>query len=305
MSGIFISYRRRGVGAGYVGRLADRLADHFGDDSVFRDIDDIEPGRNFADAIREAVGSCDALIAVIDPNWLTVVDDDGHPRLEDPQDFVRLEIEAALERQTTVIPVLIDTATMPRRNQLPESLGELSMRQAVTLGESSTDFKAHVARLIGALERIGVRPVQAEAPPSAQPQPQPQPEPEPQPRPEPLSGPAPPAQAAPASLQEVLVGTWNVTIQMPNGYMAQCTLSLMPNLTFEGQLMNPMGQFAVRGQWAVAPSLQLTFQGAAYPNGWPGPPQPWYVAQSFNEVAPNRLAGWTVAGEAVVWTRVA
>jgi hypothetical protein len=301
MGGIFISYRRRGVGAGYVGRLADRLAEHFGDDSVFRDIDDIEPGRNFAEAIREAVGGCDALIAVIDPAWLTVTDDDGHPRLQDPEDFVRLEIEAALERQTTVIPVLIDTATMPRRNQLPESLGELSMRQAVTLGESSTDFKTHVARLIGALERIGVRPVQAEPPPSAQPQPQPQPEPQA------VSAPAvtPATQAAPASLQEVLVGTWNVTIQMPNGYMAQCTLTLMPNLTFEGQLMNPMGAFAVRGQWAVAHSLQLTFQGAAYPNGWPGPPQPWYVAQSFNEVGQNQLTGWTVAGEAVVWTRVA
>jgi TIR domain-containing protein len=299
MGGIFISYRRRGVGAGYVGRLADRLAEHFGDDSVFRDIDDIEPGRNFAEAIREAVGSCDALIAVIDPSWLTVADDEGHPRLQDPEDFVRLEIEAALERQTTVIPVLIDTATMPRRNQLPESLGELSMRQAVTLGESSTDFKTHVARLIGALERIGVRPVHAEPPSSAQPQPQPQPEP--------VSAPAvtPAAQSAPASLQEVLVGTWNVTIQMPNGYMAQCSLTLMPNLTFEGQLMNPMGAFAVRGQWAVAPSLQLTFQGSAYPNGWPGPPQPWYVAQSFNEVGRNQLTGWTVAGEVVVWTRVA
>ena len=100
MPRIFISYRRD-ESTPYAGRLYDRLSASFGSDNVFMDIDTIKPGEDFAAIIYEYIQSCDALIALIGRQWLTSVDDEGRRRLDNPQDFVRLEIAAAIRRKLT------------------------------------------------------------------------------------------------------------------------------------------------------------------------------------------------------------
>src|SRR5215467_2804787 len=142
---IFISYRRED--AGYpAGWLYDVLVSHFGADRVFKDVDSIEPGDDFAEVIGAAVGSCSVLLAVIGVGWLAAADDDGRRRLDDPSDLVRLEIETALQRGIRVIPVLVAGARIPRRAELPASLDVLAGRQAVEL--SYARFSADLNALI-------------------------------------------------------------------------------------------------------------------------------------------------------------
>src|SRR6266516_1226086 len=132
VGGIFLSYRRQ-EGSDFAGRLADRLADRFGEGQVFIDVDTIEPGVDFAEEISRAVATCKVLLAVIGPNWLTEDDEQGRRRLDDPDDIVRLEIEAALARNVRVIPILVEGAVMPGREDLPESLARLADRNAVLI----------------------------------------------------------------------------------------------------------------------------------------------------------------------------
>jgi MoxR-like ATPase len=147
---IFISYRREDS-AYPAGWLFDRLADHFGPDRVFKDIDSIQLGDDFPEKIRAAVGTCAVLLAVIGERWLTVAGEDGKRRLDDPNDFVRLEIEAALLRNVLVIPVLTNGARIPSVSQLPASLKKLSDRQALEL--SPDRFHSDTLRLVSALDR--------------------------------------------------------------------------------------------------------------------------------------------------------
>src|SRR6185503_5625259 len=94
---IFINYRREDS-AGHAGRLFDALNDHF-EGRLFMDVDNLDPGTDFIVAIEEAVGSCEALTVVIGQEWLTATDKTGRRRLDDPGDFVRLELESALARK--------------------------------------------------------------------------------------------------------------------------------------------------------------------------------------------------------------
>src|ERR1700687_5761692 len=149
-SGIFISYRRDDS-SGHAGRLFDRLSAHFGDEQIFMDIDHIEPGDDLVQVIENAVGSCEILIAIIGRHWLSSVDGSS-PRLNNPNDFVRLEIVAALNRDISVIPVLVQGATMPKPQDLPDDLSKLSRRHALEL--SDLRWKRDVDQLIGALERV-------------------------------------------------------------------------------------------------------------------------------------------------------
>ena len=112
MSGIFISYRREDS-AEIAHALYRELSARFGAGSVFIDVEDIGLGENFAATIDEKVGFCDALVAVIGPKWLTVAGPDGRPRLEDGNDWVRLEIASALSRDIKVFPVLTGGARLP------------------------------------------------------------------------------------------------------------------------------------------------------------------------------------------------
>src|SRR5215510_2295383 len=105
MSDIFISYRRQDS-AGYAARLRADLALRYGHDRVFLDITDIEPGRNFVDQVHQAVNACKSVLALIGPQWATARDQTGRRRLDDPADFIRAEIAAALRAGKLVVPVL-------------------------------------------------------------------------------------------------------------------------------------------------------------------------------------------------------
>jgi hypothetical protein len=150
---IFISYRRDDA-AGYAGRLYDLLAGRFHPQHVFMDVDTIEPGADFVQVIQDAVGRCDALLAIIGPGWLDAVDHTGRRRLDDPNDFVRLEIEAALHREVRVVPILVQGAEMPGPADLPDPLVALSRRNALELSHGR--WHADAARLIAVLEKMEV-----------------------------------------------------------------------------------------------------------------------------------------------------
>jgi hypothetical protein len=147
---IFMSYRREDT-AYPAGWLYDRLAGHFARSQVFKDIDSIELGDDFVEVITTAVGSCDVLLALIGDRWLALTGQDGRRRLDNPDDFVRLEIEAALARNVRVIPILVEGARMPRADELPTSLAKLARRQALELSPSR--FDVDIRRLLGVLER--------------------------------------------------------------------------------------------------------------------------------------------------------
>jgi hypothetical protein len=146
---IFISYRRNET-AYPAGWLFDRLAAHFGAAQIFKDVDSIELGDDFVEVITAAVGSCDVLLALIGDQWLTITDADGRRRLDDPDDFVRLEIEAALARHVRIIPILVDGARMPRPDELPAGLAGLVRRQALELSPSR--FEYDTSRLLKVLD---------------------------------------------------------------------------------------------------------------------------------------------------------
>jgi hypothetical protein len=129
---LFINYRREDTRHA-AGRLYDRLIQHFGEHQVVMDIDQIEPGEDFVEVINRKVGSCDAAVVAIGPiGWVRP----GKRRLDDEEDFVRMEIVAALQRDIRVIPVLVDGARMPRKQDLPEALAPLTRRNAIELSVS-------------------------------------------------------------------------------------------------------------------------------------------------------------------------
>src|SRR6516164_5197622 len=152
MSGqIFISYLRE-ESRWSAGRLYDRLCIHFDRKQIFMDIDAIALGEDFVEAIENTVAKCDVLIAVIGNNWLTSKDDQGNRRLDSPEDFVRMEIGAALKRKIRVIPVLLDGASMPRPTDLPEDLKLLVRRNALLV--TQTSFDGDCRRLADAIKLV-------------------------------------------------------------------------------------------------------------------------------------------------------
>jgi len=148
MSKIFLSYRRQDS-IGVAGRIYDRLRAHFGGEAVFMDIDSIPFGEDFREHIDAAVGQCDVVLAVIGTRWAG--ETDAHRRLDDPRDFVRIELESALHRNLPVIPILIDHATMPGDADLPPSLARLAFRNAIDV-DQGRDFHHHLDRLIKGIE---------------------------------------------------------------------------------------------------------------------------------------------------------
>jgi hypothetical protein len=145
---VFISYRRDDT-EGEAGRLFDDLTREFGPNSVFMDVSGILPGVDFVKAIEENVADCGVLLAIIGPTWATITGTSGQRRLDDPHDFVVLEIASALKREVPVIPVLVHGARMPSPDQLPESLKSFSYRNNVEL--SHARWPSDVQLLIEAL----------------------------------------------------------------------------------------------------------------------------------------------------------
>jgi|SRR5579859_1223796 len=133
---VFLSYRRNDVG-GYAGRLTDSLRQRIGAESVFQDVTAIALGEDFMAAIDRALRSCDAVLAVIGPGWLVASTSEGAPRLFEPDDYVRLELAAALQRDIRVIPVLVGGARLPAADALPEDLQGLVERQGIVLRDES------------------------------------------------------------------------------------------------------------------------------------------------------------------------
>ncbi len=147
---IFICYRREDTAAN-AGRLADALVERFGRNSVFMDVDTIEPGVDFNEEIDRAIGHCDVLIALIGPRWLEAANARGR-RLDDPQDYVRVEIGHALDRNIRVIPALVGGAVMPEADELPGDLVKLAKRNAIELTDKR--FRSDLQALVEPLERI-------------------------------------------------------------------------------------------------------------------------------------------------------
>jgi hypothetical protein len=150
---VFISYRRDDA-EGHAGRLRDWLVRRFGEERVFQDVDGIEPGEDFVDKLGQKLAECHVLLAVIGRQWLAAVDAAGARRIDDPRDWVRLEIKMALERGVTVIPVLVRGAKMPSEADLPEPLAPLARRNAIEIGPQ---WAADVRRLADAIERAAER----------------------------------------------------------------------------------------------------------------------------------------------------
>ncbi len=148
MSRIFINYRRVDS-EGHVGRLIDHLAQHFQPDDIFMDIESIKPGEDFIETIERAVAGCDVFLIMIGPHWLTAADDAGRRRLDLWDDFVRVEITAALKLNKKIFPVLVGRATMPHPDHLPEVLRPITRRQATEL--THTRFAQDAQKLIVAL----------------------------------------------------------------------------------------------------------------------------------------------------------
>jgi hypothetical protein len=147
---VFVCYRRDDSSA-QAGRICDRLQKRFGKGRVFRDLDSIAPGENFRQAIARMLATCDAVLVLIGPDWLTCAGEDGARRIFQPDDVVRNEVAAALESGALVVPVLVDGARMPERHELPASLGDLADRNAVVIYEQH--FEGSVARVISAVAR--------------------------------------------------------------------------------------------------------------------------------------------------------
>jgi len=173
MPKILISYRRADASA-IAGRIADRLSHHYGEDSVFMDVDSIPIGIDFRAHIQEMMLQTDVLIAVIGANWLGL-NTAGGARIDAKTDAVRVEIEMAVARKMRIIPVLVDGAKMPESSALPPEFGDFVFLNAAEVA-TGRDFRVHMDRLIGAIDqsmvtgtRLGPAPAAALAVNSDQP----------------------------------------------------------------------------------------------------------------------------------------
>jgi len=152
MAGIFVSYRRDDS-RDIAGRLVDRLRRDYSDEQLFLDIDGIPAGANFENVLAERLKACDVLLALIGPLWVSAKDANGKRRLDEPGDFVRREIAAALQRDDVrVIPLLVSGAEMPRAAELPDDLKPLVSRQNYHLRYER--FSADADDLISQLARV-------------------------------------------------------------------------------------------------------------------------------------------------------
>jgi formylglycine-generating enzyme required for sulfatase activity len=156
MARIFISYRRADSQA-ITGRIYDRVVQAFGKDAVFKDVDAIPPGSSFAEVLEAELNNCNAVLVIIGRQWLNIKDDAGNRRLDNPEDYVRLEVERGLSRPgLLLIPVQVDGADIPKDDDLPDSLKALPGRNAVIV-RHDPDFHRDMDRLIAHLGVIQQR----------------------------------------------------------------------------------------------------------------------------------------------------
>lgn len=148
---IFINYRKDDSPWNSLA-LYQELSKHFGKENIFKDFNTILPGTDFVESIKEALESCDVLLVLISEHWLELKDKKGNIRINNPDDFVRIEIATALERNIKVIPVLFDNAVLPQATELPDDLKKLSRRQFLEIDK--TRFDTDTAKLVEAIKNI-------------------------------------------------------------------------------------------------------------------------------------------------------
>jgi TIR domain/Tetratricopeptide repeat len=149
--GVFLSYRHEDAGP-YARSLQLQLSQRIPDATIFMDLDSIEAGLDFTEAIEEAVASCAVLVALIGKQWATLTDEDGARRLDNPDDYVRFEVKSALERGVRVIPVLIDGARPLRQQELPDDLRKLARLNAHKL--SWDRYQDDANRLLDLIQQV-------------------------------------------------------------------------------------------------------------------------------------------------------
>ena len=156
---VFINYRRDDT-KWPAKTIYEELTRRIGPERVFKDVDNIELGENFVEQITAAVARCEVMLSLIGEDWLDSKDAQGRRRLDNPRDFVRLEIETALQRGVRVIPILVDGAEMPPAESLPESLRPLTERQAVSISPERVEIDRLVKALTASFGRPAQRPGQ-------------------------------------------------------------------------------------------------------------------------------------------------
>jgi TIR domain len=148
---IFVSYRRQDTQSA-TGRLCDKLQMHFSVDQVFHDIESIEPGSSFPAIIASKIAESSIVLVMIGRHWLDSAGDDGRSRLFEPDDYLRLEIATALQRDIPVIPVLVEGAVMPPASALPEPIAALAALQAIEITEQRWQYDSDL--LVKEIERF-------------------------------------------------------------------------------------------------------------------------------------------------------
>jgi hypothetical protein len=151
MNNIFISYRRK-ESADFVGRLFDRLSGYFGPDSIAMDVDTLISGMDYREEISKIISKCQVFLAVIGPQWTSLTDDAGQRRLDNPDDQLRIEVATAIQRGTTVIPILIHGAQMPGPEELPADIRSLAKAEPIEI-QSGLPFNTDVQKFIDRLEQ--------------------------------------------------------------------------------------------------------------------------------------------------------
>ena len=149
---VFLSYRRDDS-PDVTGRIYDVLVEHYGSNSIFKDVDSIPFGVDFRKHLQTVIEKCDIVLVIIGDRWLSVTDTAGHPRLTDQADFVRIEIESALQRDIRIVPVLVKGSSMPKEDDLPPNIRELAFRNGLSV-RYDPDFHHDMERLIRSLDEV-------------------------------------------------------------------------------------------------------------------------------------------------------
>lgn len=152
MKRVFISYRRSDS-QDVTGRIYDAVSRKFGRKKIFKDVDSVPPGVDFRDYISDTIENTAVMLVIVGKDWLEAFDSKGSRRLDDPEDYVRLEIEAALKKDIPIIPVLLGNAKMPAVENLPDSLKKLTYRNALPI-RPDPDFNKDVSRVIHAVGKL-------------------------------------------------------------------------------------------------------------------------------------------------------
>lgn len=278
---VFISYRRDDSES-VVHRLHERLVGELDDDEVFLDHQGgIRAGDEWFHKIRERLYQADLLLAVIGRHWLS---EENGARLADPGDVLRQEIEIALGRGILLVPVLVDGARMPRRDDLPEALARLAGKQYVEV--SNRKFDRDIEDILDL-----VRPTLGLDPPADWTS-----DPE-------AGGPAlgRSVSAPPTSLAAVLPGSWTQQVTYPNGMVAQATAQYFPNGTFTVQGSSFRGPFMIRGTWSVDAFNQLWMSGQTQAGFMV---TPFSTMGQFSHVSVSALHSSLNTGERIEWRRL-